>query len=1119
MDENRLPMPSLRLFQDFKIADNIFDNYTQKVQTFLKAHIKEGTHLSIASAYFTIYAYDRLRNYLEQIESCDFLFGEPSFLKQIDPNRSEGRAFSILDDQISLSNVLQQKEIARACANWIKNKVNIRSVTQKNLMHGKLYHIENGDNHQAIVGSSNFTARGLGLTDFANLELNLKMSDERDKRDLQRWFDSLWNNEDITTDVKEVVLNYLSQIYAEQSPEFIYYKTLYHLRENVLSKTRDDEFFAPNTRFTNTEIWKTLYQFQKDGVKAAINKINQYNGVIIADSVGLGKTYEALAVIKYFELRNDRVLVLAPKKLSQNWSVYQVANASRNNPFYEDKFMYSLLNHTDLSRESGNSGPIDLSTFHWENFDLVVIDESHNFRNNTSGKRDEFGNIIQKSRYQRLFEDIIQKGRKTKVMLLSATPVNNSLSDLKNQINLITAGQKDRYKEELNISDLEQELKNAQKKFTLWAKARRRSNESKEKFLSELPQSLFTILNALSIARNRKHIVRYYAGEMENIGHFPARKKPRNYYPDIDIQNEFPSYAKLSKEIDGYTLALFRPSKYIRAEFKEAYEKKYQSAGFTAFKQETREQYLAGMMKVNFLKRLESSIHSFAITIERTFNKIDALLNKLEAYEKKIENGELEPDLYAIFDAEDDEMDEDILVGGKLKYDLAHFDLESWGRDLQADRDQLLTILSIARQINPGRDQKLSILREIILEKQNNASNIQNPSNNKVLIFTAFADTAHYLYEKLNDTMPELTIAWVAGGNKNGSSVGVTRFEDILTLFSPVSRRKDSQTHLNQKADIDILIGTDCISEGQNLQDCDMVINYDIHWNPVRLIQRFGRIDRIGSKNPSIAMVNFWPTEKLNEYINLKSRVEARMALVNLSASGSDDILNEEDAATEINYRDEQLKKLQEEILDLEDFDESANLSDFTLDDFWADLDAYLKLNEEKLKSAPFGLNAITPIDRSLYRGDQQISIEDEVRIRGLSPGIIFTFKQKAEAPALKAINPLAPYFLAYIGSEGEVLATYKTPKQILEIFRELSRGLSQPIETLTEAFRKETEDGKSMDAYNKQLKAALTTIRKRLDRDNLTGLQLNRGSSLIPPKKIPINENDFELVTWLIIK
>ncbi|MCB1159800.1 MAG: DEAD/DEAH box helicase family protein, partial [Leptospiraceae bacterium] len=589
------------------------------VSDFLKEFIQPKSKLSFVSAFFTIYAYHKMKENLDEIDELRFLFGEPRFIRSLDPEKTDKKAFNIEDNVLSLSNRLEQSRIARECESWIREKVQIRSIRKPNFLHGKMYHIrERGGLTHCITGSSNFTVNGLGLNEIPNIELNLITNDNRDIQDLLNWFNEIWESEHVE-DVKGEVIEYLKQLYLDYSPEFIYYKTLYHIFQKYLQDKANLDLLENKTHFFDTLIWNKLFEFQKDGVKSAINKIEEYNGCIIADSVGLGKTFEALAVIKYFELRNDRVLVLCPKKLRNNWTVYQATNQTSLNPFIDDKFGYMVLNHTDL-RDEGRQGDVDLSSVLWGNFDLVVIDESHNFRNNTKGKRDEEGNTIRKSRYEKLMQDIIQSGKNTKVLLLTATPVNVNLGDLKNQLYFLSAGDDYKYSESIGIDSIHRTLTNSQKIFTLWADPKN-TNRKTEDLIEKLPPGFFKLLDELTIARSRKHIIKYYKANLEKIGSFPKRKKPIKIKKKIDLNDRFMSYDKIYKEISEYRLSLFTPFTFLKTEMIPEYEKKVSPRMVKNFTQEKREYFLAGMMKVNFMKRLESSIHSFRITIDRTIRK------------------------------------------------------------------------------------------------------------------------------------------------------------------------------------------------------------------------------------------------------------------------------------------------------------------------------------------------------------------------------------------------------------------------------------------------------------------------------------------------------------------
>ena len=767
-----------------------------------------------------------------------------------------------------------------------------------------------------------------------------------------------------------------------------------------------------------------------------------------------------------------------------------------------------MLSHTDLSREGGKSGDIPLSSFNWGNFGLVVIDESHNFRNNTYGARDEDGNPIRRTRYERLMEDIVKSGINTKLLLLSATPVNNDLRDLRNQLYLLTEGRDDAFKDSLGVINLRETITAAQTAFNKWAKQDGTGNS--QNLLEELSTHFFRLLDGLTIARSRKQIKKYYRDSMKELGGFPKRGKPESVYTQIDLKNEFLSYDALNDEISEYQLSLYNPTKYLRPE----YESEYDLQHIPHFTQSDREYYLIGMMKVNFLKRLESSVHSFRITLERTLTKIEELEARIRRFQEyRAENPDLDPAEMEIDADDDEELQAAFEVGKSLVFKMAHLDVERWLEDLKQDREQLEGPYRSAEKVSPVRDAKLAKLKELIEAKVKHPTITKNGNpNRKVLVFTAFADTADYLYGELHEwAQAELGIrtGMVTGGAMpNRTTLGKTNFIDILTNFSPIAKNRASDSSMPQEQEIDLLIGTDCISEGQNLQDCDYLINYDIHWNPVRIIQRFGRIDRIGSVNDRVDLVNFWPTPDLNRYINLKNRVEARMALVDVTATQGDNLLDP-DALSEaiegdLKYRDQQLLKLQEEILDLEEFNESVSLNEFTLDDFRMELIKYIESNRKKLEEAPFGLYAVVPP----LAGDPIIQ-----------PGVIFCLRQKTESEENEKLNPTQPYFLVYVREDGVVRFTFAQPKQILEMYRELCATKTSPYDELCALFDEHTEDGGDMSQYDKLLREAVRSISYTYEKRAFSSLRSGRVRVLPLESEQVGDTTDFELVTWLVIK
>jgi ERCC4-related helicase len=881
-------------------------------------------------------------------------------------------------------------------------------------------------------------------------------------------------------------------MYKENTSEFIYFVTMYNIFHDYLDELTEENIVKTRTGFKDTRIWNKLYKFQKDAVIGVIDKMEKHNGCILADSVGLGKTFTALAVIKYYELRNDRVLVLVPKKLRENWTVY--TQNDKRNLFIDDRFNYDVLNHTDLSRTSGQSGEINLKTINWSNYDLIVIDESHNFRNNPAVKG-------RTTRYERLMDEVIKAGVKTKIMMLSATPVNNRMADIKNQIAFITEDNDNAFLD-IGLNSVDIVLRKAQMVFNKWSKLpdEKRSGEI---FVDMMDLEYFKLLDTITIARSRKHIEKYY--NLDEIGKFPIRRTPINEYSDIDMYNEFPPLKEVNKSIKRLNLGIYSPLLYILPEKRDVYSEKYDvtvGEGHSTFKQVDRERQIVVLMRINMLKRMESSIHSFKLTISTLLEKIINVLNR-------IENREINYDPnfdISLIDPDEDEFD-DMMFGKKKKVLFQDMDLIKWKQDLESDKEKLTLILVEAEQITSERDAKLNDLRKIIDCKIKHPI---NDNNKKIVIFTAFADTAKYLYENIADWAMEkykLHSALVTGSGPNKTTlngVGCTDLNNILTNFSPISKER---TKIDNTFDeeIDILVGTDCISEGQNLQDCDYLINYDIHWNPVRIIQRFGRIDRIGSKNEEIQLVNFWPNLELEEYINLKGRVESRMVMVDVSATGEENIIenNKTKKMNDLDYRKKQLKRLQEEVVDLEDISGGISITDLTFNDFKIDLMNYMKLNRNQLEEAPKGIYSIIKIDKELC---------DNIK-----PGVIFTLKQIKGTKQSKNQNALSPHFMVYILEDGSVELNYLHVKMILDYYKKLCSGNNKVFMELVNEFNAETDDGNDMKKFSKLLESSIGAILGKEEEEGVSSLFVKGGTSHTKNHFSGLEE--FELVTFLILK
>lgn len=1070
------------------VLDN---NKIGSVGEYIKENTHEGANVTISSPIFTIFAFEELRKVLEKSDKFRFLFNEPTFIKRLVDNDKEVKEFELqmqereknvseFNLEIGLKNNLDQNQIASKCYKFIEQKGEIKSVVKPGCVSPSNILVENKDNKYLIQGNNiAFSKDGLGYTKRIRFDFNTVNDDPQMIDQYISFINEIFSNKDLVVDVKEELLKHLSNLYKENSPELLYYLTLYNIFGEKLVNMDDMARVKEKTGITQTKIWNSLYNFQHDAVVGAIKKLELYNGCIIADSVGLGKTFEALAIIKYYELRNDRVLVLAPKKLRGNWTAFR--ENSTTNMLAEDRFNYDVLNHTDLSRDKGRSGDINLETINWGNYDLLVIDESHNFRNNNAIKNKE-------TRYQRLMNRIIKSGVKTKVLLLSATPVNNRLADLKNQIMFITEDNDQAFKENAGINSIENTLRIAQQRFSEWAKLPDDQRTTKT-LLPLLDYNFFNLLNTVTIARSRKHIQTYY--DTKDIGDFPERNKPISIKSDIDRMGEFPSLSKVNGMIASLNLAIYSPMLYILPNRLKYYEELYDQEvkeGKGSFKQVDREKNIVNLMRVNILKRLESSINSFSLTLERILKQINNMLNVLDSEQEYDFDGS---------DINEDDLD-DIEIGGKIKVKVQDLDCIRLRQDLNEDKDILEYLLQYSERIDVLRDAKLQALKDQI---SNKIKHPINGDNKKIIIFTSFSDTANYLYTNLHEWLYSthgLYSAIVTGGSNTKTNLKSVSnsFEPILAHFSPISNHLDTNTE-----QIDILIATDCISEGQNLQDCDYLINYDIHWNPVRIIQRFGRIDRIGSKNKVIQLVNFWPNMELDEYINLENRVKNRMVMLDLSATGEDDLLTSE--SKNLEYRKKQLKQLQNEVLDIEEMQGGISITDLTLDDFIMSLDRFMKANPNVLEKYPTGVYAVTDITKKIQEECEK--------------GVIFCLKQKKSIDSQENSTSLYPYYLVYVKEDGDIHIKNTNPKKILDLYKSLCETKSQPLEDLVKQFNKETKNGNDMSKYTDLLEKAVFDIKGVVKQRGIQSL-FQMGQATLFENTVT-GLNDFELISFLVVK
>jgi hypothetical protein len=1081
---------------------DMFDNKSKKVGDDLKKTLDASSEVEVASRIFSIYAYSAFKSEWNRIKNFRFIFTDPTFIPLEKKNR-ESRQFEIQfngrersiggsDFEINLRNEMKGRAIARECKKWIEKKAKFKSVIEGDSIQDHLT-IKNSDVKYLYTGIKEFSSAGFGYEKDKSILHNIMKTDEVSAtRNYVSKFAEIWNNETLLKDVTQEVISYISNLYKENSPEYIYYYTLYKVFDEFLEDLSEDEIANDKTGFKRSVIWNKLFDFQKDAVLGIINKLEKFNGCILADSVGLGKTFTALGVIKYYQERNRSILVLCPKKLFENWETY-LSNYN-DNPLVKDRFNYDIFFHTDLSRTSGRSNGKELSRINWGNYDLVVIDESHNFRNNDPRRG-------QASRYQKLLEDIMKTGVKTKVLMLSATPVNNRFTDLKNQIALAFEGNTQDVHPEMDVTrSVDLILRNAQKIFNEWSLLPIEERTS-QALLGRLSSNFdfFKLLDSVTIARSRKHIEKYY--NAEKIGKFPNRLRPKNHHANITNIKDFMEIKELYQELSRLNMSIYSPFSYILKSKEDHYSELYDRESKEGFfsRLSNREKGITTLMKVNLLKRLESSVDSFRITLQKFIKSIESTIVRIDEFEKTGKSShfeEMSPDEEEIEQAEDEPwVEEDFSVGDGVKINLADMNTKGWKKDLEFDLIISRAIYKEMLRVTPSEDAKLQDLKRFIKGKLENPI---NPDNKKVLIFSAFADTVHYLYEHISEYAKKelgLEVARISGGDRNDSTLKIgSDFHNILSHFSPRSKGFKSV----DGREINILIATDCISEGQNLQDCDMLINYDIHWNPVRIIQRFGRIDRIGSSNADIQLVNFWPQLSLDDYIKLKSRVENRMFIVDATGTGEDNVLTNQ--SSDLSFRKEQLEKLQNEVMDIEDMGSGISITDLGLNDFRMDLINFLKENPS-LHQIPHGVHTVCESNPDM----------------GIQSGVIFVLKNINPEVNIDNTNQLHPFYMVYISNEGEILSNHLQVKNTLDTLRSQCKGYNQPIKKVYEPFNEETEDGKNMKKYSGLLDNSVESILSVKSEKVIDSLFLDGGTTALLSSVKGLS--DFELISFFVIR
>jgi superfamily II DNA or RNA helicase len=1084
----------------------IIDNINLLLGDNLKKTIAPKAKLRIAASCFSIYAFEALKKELESVESLEFIFTSPTFVPNevTDKIKKERREFFIprlerergfygTEFEIQLKNKLTQRAIAKECAEWMRRKAKFRSNSGKAPMQ-QFVCVQNPTSQAVYLPLHGFTAVDLGYQQGNAVSNIVNKIDEPSMTGIYLGlFDQIWNDPEKLEDVTSSLCDHIASVYQENSPERIYFLMLYNIFNEFLEDINEDVLPNDLTGYQDSLIWKKLFNFQRDAATGIINKLETYNGCILADSVGLGKTFTALAVVKYYELRNRSVLVLCPKKLADNWLTYN--RNLRTNIFSKDRFNYDVLCHTDLQRTSGESFGTPLNRVNWGNYDLVVIDESHNFRNNDAFKERE-------TRYQKLMNMVIKEGVKTKVLMLSATPVNNRFNDLRNQLALAYEGNSETLNSKLKSGkDVNEIFRRAQAAFNTWS-SQPPEQRTAAAILSALDFDFFELLDSVTIARSRKHIQTFY--DMKDIGNFPERRKPLSFHCPLTERTDVIGFNDIFNQLSLMKMAVYAPLSYILPSRLRKYEELYDTEveGRGRLRQADREKSLQTLMTVNLLKRLESSVEAFRLTLRRQSFKLNATLTKIEAFQKNGRDASVE-DISGAFENsepdDDDFMDsDDAQIGGKVQISLADMDLPSWEYDLRADLTVISALLSEMEKVTPDQDAKLQHLKSQIANK---LAYPFNPGNKKVLLFTAFADTANYLYEHLASDLLQsqgLHTGKVTGSDTPKSTIKKTYdFQSLLTLFSPRSKEKSSILP-NETAEIDILIGTDCISEGQNLQDCDTVINYDIHWNPVRIIQRFGRIDRIGSPNATIQLMNYWPDITLDEYINLKERVENRMVIADVTATGDDNILTP--PTNEVGYRKEQLRRLQEEVIEMEDLKTGVSITDLGLNDFRMDLLNYIKTNGE-LSNLPNGMHAV-------------VAASPE---RGLPAGAIFTLRNVNPSVNINQHNRLHPYYLVYIGNDGTIVTNHTEVKKLLDLVRAACKGYDSPVPEACRLFNDVTQEGREMRFYSSLLDQAIRTMIDVKEERDIDSLFVSERTTALVGSISGLE--DFELINFLVIQ
>jgi len=1127
------------------ILDN--ENNNPKVYEWIEENTKEG-NIDIVTGYFTIgalaYMSKKINGY---IKNYRLILGNI-----VSKESKEERPLDLLNENLSIDACFNLHKLAKEAVEFLQqNNVDAKTL-EPNFCHAKVYlHKRNSKNprdHYYITGSSNLTEAGIGLRVNNNIELNLAGSgDAPQYTELVQWFDQLWKNEKahskktilndkgekVQVDFKKYLIEEIQKIFKQYSPKELYFKILFELfGDDLLMEKSDPEFNRQIGRLENSVVYNALFEFQKKGVLSLIKMLQQYNGAILADAVGLGKTWSALAVMKFFQIEGYDVVLMCPKKLRNNWERYL---KNRFSKFEDDKFDYIIRYHTDLFEDRMNKDGITLNDyFQSDRPKLFVIDESHNLRNNKS------------ARYKYLVENILKKNSLIKVLMLSATPINNTLLDIRNQFKLMVKDQNDGFYETLGIKNIDYTFNAAQKRFNEW---REKPNPVIADFIRELPSNFFKLTDALIVARTRKMI----EGMQDGLD-FPKKEKPENLFVTPKAIGNFENFEELFNHFPPM-LSGYQPSFYADSGVEKS----------VLEDEKQRDEFLVKMMYILLVKRLESSWFSFSETVDKIRVHHDNALERIKKYQETKKDFETENPDVSVFEDEDMiGVFEDMTLGKKRKIKLSDIDqngkLEAYKKDLKKDLDSLDNLKSnlvrfkkeIENEIKvknnqKSKDTKLEVLIDKINKKRVSGNNCRNQ---KVLVFTVYKDTATYLFDQLKNRGFD-KMAMVSGDEAKAWDMNESTadFESLLERFAPYTklfREKewksfetkseneteqfeewkgwlsgvDEKTYYKVENPIDILIATDVLSEGQNLQDCDLVINYDIHWNPVRVIQRMGRIDRLGSPNDKIYGINFWPTDNINSYLNLQGRIEQRMATMQLAGSEVDISFSEsfeemaKDEQLEKKQKDRMLEQMQTSWEDIEVSEQGLGFNDLSLEIFRQDLLEELRKNEKAYKAMPNGVY-------SGFVGDRKDKVEE---------GLVALLGYPSKKSGIAKDFRYQTHDLIYIDQNGgSILLNQKEILDLLSANKEKDRFVKKEIDmadektlkVLIDSIKKwinnqaveieEQEDGTKKEKMGKYALDVLNKL-KHGDKDAVDRIKMN-----ITDKEIYSHDN-FDLIAWFIV-